>query len=362
MGHGGLTVRRPAVFVAAVDILERLLADDAVLRIDATTNAVFFQESAAARTAPVTRVEGRQAVIAYFADTFSGRLRLVAEQSQQSDRLATEMGRLLVGGSSFSQILSKQVGSYWIALIRTDDGWRITDVRFEGSAAGSPMFRRDVPVRPAPRPAPPRRPATPPQFGIVPIATRAGAQRGANPAAVQGASAATPTDFAFRFTERICGEESAIESVRSLDGATPGAFPLVLTPSEIDQVNGTIEQMGFFGYPVTFTPTRPAGAALIDVQPATSFSMRVRRNGEVHEVRWSNRGSSNPADPAYQWLEALVRLIHDLQFRHIDTDKDQVRSTARCAWRPHRIGRDLRIHLRAWRYGGQALGPSDLPV
>jgi hypothetical protein len=160
-----------AVNIGAIDVIAGLLADDAMLRTDARTGP--FMENAPAAPSP-TQVSGRDAVIAYFKREFaSGRMKLVAQASDQSDAMATESGKLQFLRVPFNIGVSTE-GQYRIALVRTDEGWRITDVQFAsegGTRRSVPDFNRRPPVVPQPRPAPPprREPLPPPRFGIVPL-------------------------------------------------------------------------------------------------------------------------------------------------------------------------------------------------
>jgi hypothetical protein len=161
-----------AVNAGATDILKRLLADDAVLRTNATTNITnsLSLEHAAAAPLP-TRVEGRDAIIEYFKREFAnGRIHLVAQQSDQSGVVASESGTLLFE-HFFLSATSSTEGDYRLALIRTDEGWRITDVRLDSGTRHAPAFRYPRPLIPQPKSLPPepKEPPPPPQFGVIPL-------------------------------------------------------------------------------------------------------------------------------------------------------------------------------------------------
>ena len=161
-----------AVNVGSIEVLARLLAKDAMLSTITTTK--LLMGNAAVAPAPA-RLGGRDAIVAYFTREFAGgRIRLMAQQSDQSADMATESGKLSFQPFPFGVGITTD-GEYRIALIRTDEGWRINDVQLESESgvrrSSSPRFDNRVPVVPRPRPVPPprREPLPPPRFGIVPL-------------------------------------------------------------------------------------------------------------------------------------------------------------------------------------------------
>jgi hypothetical protein len=53
----------------------------------------------------------------------------------------------------------------------------------------------------------------------------------------------------------------------------------------------------------------PAEAVLFDTQPAFSHTLRVRRDGQVHEVNWNTRRTSVPPDPVYLKLREVADMV-----------------------------------------------------
>jgi hypothetical protein len=153
-------------------------------------------------------------------------------------------------------------------------------------------------------------------------------------AAVRTRRAVVPADFAFRFASQSCFGESFVDTFTATRGRPTEVLPFVATPTELGQVNDAIERMNFFGYPSTFAITPAPGTRVVEIDhPSTSFSVRVRRNGEIHEVRWRpqlifnplDQTYSSPADPAYQQLVELGRLIGDIVLRHPEVKRDEPR-------------------------------------
>jgi len=51
---------------------------------------------------------------------------------------------------------------------------------------------------------------------------------------------------------------------------------------------------------------------LFDTLPAFSHTLRVRRDGRVHEVNWSDRRTSVPPDPVYLTLRDVAAMVRGM--------------------------------------------------
>jgi hypothetical protein len=67
--------------------------------------------------------------------------------------------------------------------------------------------------------------------------------------------------------------------------------------------------MQFFTLPSPYVLAPPPEAALVDSVPAFSHTLRVRRDGRIHEVSWSTRRTSVPPDPGYLRLKDVADMV-----------------------------------------------------
>ena len=126
--------------------------------------------------------------------------------------------------------------------------------------------------------------------------------------AAQWGDAVAP-DFAFRFALGVCGGELVVDTFNGTVARTapPAAtIPLVLSDQECTRVRQAIDGMQFFALPSRYVVVPPPEAVLFDTLPAFSHTLRVRRDGQVHEVNWSDRRTSVPPDPVYLKLRDVA--------------------------------------------------------
>ena len=126
---------------------------------------------------------------------------------------------------------------------------------------------------------------------------------------------AVAADFAFRFALGICGGELVVDTFNGTVARTapPAAtIPLVLSDQERTRVSQALEGMQFFTLPSRYVLVPPPEAVLLDTQPAISHTLRVRRNGQVHEVNWSTARTSVPPDPVYLKLRDVSDMVRGM--------------------------------------------------
>ena len=89
-------------------------------------------------------------------------------------------------------------------------------------------------------------------------------------------------------------------------------MPLVLSAQDTARVRQAIDGTQFFTLPSPYVLVPPPDAALIDSMPAFSHTLRVRRDGQVHEVNWSDRRTSVPPDPVYLTLRDVAAMVRGM--------------------------------------------------
>jgi hypothetical protein len=118
--------------------------------------------------------------------------------------------------------------------------------------------------------------------------------------------------FAFQFTFGSCTLDTATSTLTSEQGSRVQT-PFTLAERDLAAIAEALDAINFFAYPSAFVGVRQGLQAYSIDASATTYRMKVERDGRTHIVSWtdSTRPTTDDADRLRALFMRIVGLIRE---------------------------------------------------